>query len=59
MNKWVVEMSVGTCVSMDDVEANSYEEAIAEAKRRFFEDEYEYLDGGFEIDQINFVMERK
>jgi len=57
MKKWIVEMEVGIGVSISGIEAESHKEAIKKAKEKFFESPTDYLDGGFEVVGVNFVVE--
>jgi len=58
MKKFVVEMAVGYCASLE-VEAFDEVMAIKVAKAMLLDNPTDYYDGNLEIEQINYVAEVK
>ena len=58
MKKFVVEMAVGYCASLE-VEAFDEVTAIQKAKEMVLDNATDYYDGNLEIEQINYVAEIK
>lgn len=58
MKKFVVEMAVGYCASLE-VEATDEVDAINKAQKMVLDDPTDYYEGNAEIEQINYVAEIK